>query len=116
MRKNQLCTLIIGIILTGVLFTSCKKNQHKPECDGSNLTYNSGISAIINSSCLGSSCHGNGAANANFSTYTQLQPYLSNGKFRAQVLEKKTMPKNASLSNEQLNKIQCWVDNNYPEN
>ncbi len=107
-----LITLLAAVIIAG----SCKKNKDKPECDGSTPTYNNGISAIINASCLGSSCHGAGTTLPNFTTYAGMQPSLTNGKFKTKVIDERSMPKNGSLSDEQLTKIQCWIDNNYPEN
>ncbi len=97
------CILIIFIIY------SCKKKK-VPKCDGTSSTYNSNIKSIINNSCTGSGCH------PSYSTYLGLKSVLDNGTFKQQVISNKSMPKNSSLSTDQLNKIQCWVDAGYPEN
>jgi hypothetical protein len=110
--RLYLFVALIAFIILG----ACKKNKSKIECDGSNPSYNSAISSIISSSCLNSSCHGSGSSNPNFTSYANLQPYLANGKFKKKVLDERSMPKNGSLTDEQLTKIQCWADNNYPEN
>lgn len=92
---------------------SCKKTD--PVCDGSNPTYHSAIKSIIDNSCI--SCHGAGSSRGNFKAYQGLKPYLDNGKFKRLVLEEQVMPKGpAKLSPDELNKIQCWVNNGYPEN
>lgn len=95
-----------------VVIVSCKKSD--PVCDGSQPTYESVVQSIIDNSCL--SCHGNGSSR-NFTTYQRLKPFLDNGRFKKLVLEDQTMPKGpAKLSQDELNKIQCWVNNGYPEN
>jgi hypothetical protein len=116
MKLNKIIFSLTIVIAAAIIFNACKKDNYKPVCDGSNLTYNSGISAIISSSCLSSSCHGAGSSNPNFTTYALLHPYLTNGKFKTKVIDEKSMPKTGKLSNDQLNKIECWVENNYPEN
>ncbi|MCB0396974.1 MAG: hypothetical protein KDD36_09990 [Flavobacteriales bacterium] len=98
-----------------VTFSACKKDKKTPVCDGSMPTYNTEISVIIQSSCMGSSCHGAGSKHGEWTSYTNLKPQLDNGGFKKYVLEKQSMPKGSSLSQEQLNMIQCWVDNGYPE-
>lgn len=109
-------TLFAFCVIALAIFASCKKNKNKPECDGSTPTYNNGIATIINASCLTPSCHGSGAPNPNFTTYAQLQTVITNGKFKTKVIDEKSMPKNGSLTEEQLVQIQCWIDNGYPEN
>lgn len=95
-----------------VIVSSCKK---KPKCDGTNSTYDSNIKSIIDSHCTNTSCHGGGSVNGDFTTYNGIKPKLSSGAFKEQVLDKKTMPKGSSLSKDELSKIACWSDNNYPE-
>jgi hypothetical protein len=101
------------------LFVACSKEDEKKEgiaCDGSNLTYNSGIASIINASCNGSSCHGSGSQHGAFTTYAGLQAVISSGIFNNRVVVKQDMPQGSDLTTSQLNKIKCWVDNGYPEN
>lgn len=89
---------------------SCKKSSKKitPVCDGTNATYNSTVKAIVNGNCL--NCH------SGYSTYAGLSSVLSNGKFKQHVITDQDMPKGGSLTADQLNKIQCWVESGYPEN
>ncbi|MBL4862576.1 MAG: hypothetical protein JKY09_06120 [Crocinitomicaceae bacterium] len=109
--KYVLVMACFGILV----FSSCKKEDpFTPTCDGSSPTYDSDISLIISNNCLG--CHGTGSPNGNFSTYAGISVVTSNGKFKQRVLIDRSMPKNGSLSEATLNKIQCWVDNGYPEN
>lgn len=107
--------IIITAFTIGAVIASCRKDNLTPECDGSNLTYNSGIKAIIDSECATSGCHNAGSNDGDFTTYSGLQPYLNSGDFKREVLTDQSMPRNGSLSQDQLNKIQCWVDNGYPQ-
>jgi len=101
-----------------ILFFSCSKEEKKTSiaCDGSNLTYNTGVSSIINNSCNSSNCHGSGSSHGSFTTYSGLQTVISSGSFNSSVLTNQNMPKGSSLTQNQLNELKCWVDNGYPEN
>jgi hypothetical protein len=116
MKSKVLLLLFTGILIAAAV-PSCKKNKKlTPKCDGSHPTYNSGIKTIIDNNCTGSSCHANGSPYGIFTNYQGLQPFISNGTFKRDVLDKQIMPKNKNLSQDELNKIQCWVDNGFPEN
>ncbi|MBL0316874.1 MAG: hypothetical protein IPP69_14355 [Flavobacteriales bacterium] len=106
------------ICLAMSILISCKKESSKktPTCDGSHPTYNSAIKSIINGNCNSSGCHNAGSSNGDFTSYSGLAPYLNNGSFKREVLTNQTMPENGSLSQTQLNSIQCWVNDGYPEN
>ena len=108
-----------SVFLFIVLF-GCSKDDEKitgVACDGSNLAYNTGISTIINANCTNSSCHGGNSPHGNFTTYGGMQAVISNGAFNNHVLVKQDMPKgSAVLTQSQLNKLKCWVDNGFPEN
>lgn len=116
MNRTIIGITSITLVLVLLIF-SCKKTKKlTPSCDGSKPTYNAGIKTIIDNNCMGSSCHVNGSPYGNFTTYNGLAPYLSNGLFKRDVLEMQIMPKNKNLTQDEINKIQCWVDNGYPEN
>jgi len=105
------------IILSAIiaLEASCNKTEtFTPVCDGSSPTYDADISLIIQQNC--NQCHGSGSSNGDLSTYAGISTVTSNGKFEQEVLTNQTMPQNGSLTEAQLNKIKCWVENGYPEN
>lgn len=106
MKLNSILTIIFSVVF--IVF-ACKKEETKitPVCDGSSPTYESFVAGLIASKCA--SCH-------DYSTYTKLSVVLNNGKFRSEVLEQQTMPQGGNLSESELNKLQCWVENNFPEN
>lgn len=116
MNTSQMIKLMLvsGAIVFGV--SSCKKNLLDPVCDGSDITYDNYVHEIITSKCSGSSCHSSGSGNGTYTNYANIQGIINNGKFKSEVLTNQTMPENSSLSQDELNKIQCWVDNGYPEN
>lgn len=121
--KNPLITLVGFFIhrtmkklfvATSLILTigACKKENSKltPACDGSHPTYNSEIKSIIDTRCATSGCH------PGFSSYSGLNGILQNGQFKREVLTNQSMPQNSSLTQDQINKIQCWVNDGYPEN
>ncbi len=102
-------SLFLSLAIIAVLLFSCKKQTaFTPVCDGSSPTYDADIKSIIDQNCV--SCHGN------YTTYAGLSGDFSNGKFEKEVLTNQTMPESGSLSEAQLNKIKCWVENGFPEN
>jgi hypothetical protein len=116
MNRTIISFLAVGIIASSLVF-SCKKGKKlTPNCNGSKPTYNSGIKTIIDNNCTGSSCHVAGSPYGNFTSYAGMAPYINSGRFKVAVLEQQTMPKNKNLSQDELNKLQCWVENNYAEN
>ena len=112
-KSSNLISGIMLVLCVGIGMGSavgCKKKNKKvtPVCDGTNATYNSTVKAIVNSNCV--SCH------SSYSTYAGLSSITANGKFKKHVLQDQDMPESGPLSADQLNKIQCWVDNGFPEN
>ena len=102
-----------------VFLSACSKDDEKltPVCDGSNLTYNTGISAIINANCTASNCHNFGSSNGSFTSYSGMLGVIGNGAFNNRVLSVQDMPRgSATLTQGQLNQLKCWVDNGFPEN
>ncbi|MCB0400608.1 MAG: hypothetical protein KDD41_00845 [Flavobacteriales bacterium] len=105
-------------LILSLFFLACSKEENKTTgitCDGSNLTYNSGIASIINSNCTSSNCHGNNSSVGDFTSYNGLKTVINNGQFNSTVLVSKSMPRGSKLSDSQLSKLKCWVDNGYPE-
>ena len=97
--------LALGLIVVSLV--ACKKTQ-KVTCDGSAPTYTSYVKTVVDNNCV--SCHGG------YSTYTGLSSITSSGQFEQFVLVKQSMPQSGSLTQDELNKLQCWVDNGFPEN
>jgi hypothetical protein len=104
---------IMAVCILTVALLACKKENDfgklTPNCDGSNSTYNGAIKSILDSRCGSASCH------PNYTYYDGLSSILQSGDFKREVLTSQTMPQ-SSLTQEKINKINCWADNGYPEN
>lgn len=106
MKYINALTAILLVLLTLI---ACKKdNKVKVACDGSSPTYESFVKDIVNTNCV--SCH------SEYSTYTGLSLITTNGDFEKAVLIDQNMPENGSICQDVMNKLQCWVNNGYPEN
>jgi hypothetical protein len=105
MRTGRLYFLILA--LPFALVFGCKKD--KPTCDGSDPNYDQNIKSILDANCATSNCH------PSYNSYDGIESILDNGEFRKEVLEKQDMPRGKNLSNDQLNTLQCWVENGYKE-
>ena len=114
--QNMYKSFFICVILVIASLYSCKDKKLEPNCQGDKPTYDNGIATIINAKCTNSLCHGVGSSQAEFTTYAGMSLALSNGNFKKKVLEDQTMPRNDFLTQTQIDLIQCWVDNGYPEN
>lgn len=113
-----------------ILFTACTNDSlgepQMGDCDNLEVTYVSLIKPIIDESCAYSTCHLD-TAPGTFTSYSGLLPALENGEFRNRVINLKDDPtlgmppsfspsdRPSSLTEEQLNLIRCWLDNNFPE-
>lgn len=84
------------------------------------VTYNSSISAIFNTSCAYAGCH-NGAAPGDFTTYQGIADYIDGGKLEQRVVIERNMPPSyatigpTSLTDEELELFKCWIQSGYPE-
>ncbi|MCH8904063.1 MAG: hypothetical protein IIA45_09140 [Bacteroidetes bacterium] len=112
---------IVSLLFASMLLVSvsCKKPDLLiPNCDLSNPTYDSDIKTIIDSYCTGGICHDAGSKRGDFTNYATMFPFLTADKFEERVLVLQDMPRGRSkvLTQEEIDKIQCWVDNGYPEN
>lgn len=103
--------LTATVIALFTLLYSCNKSSTKTtaSCDGTSSTYNSNMKTILDANCTASGCH------PAYSSYQGIKSILENGQFTSHVLTSQDMPRNATLSSDQLNKIQCWADAGYPE-
>ena len=106
MKKSHFLLLFAFALLAVVACNKSKKIQ--VSCDGSSPTYNSFVKDVVNSNCI--SCH------SGYSTFAGLSTITTNGRFEKYVLVDQTMPESGSLSQDVMNKLQCWVNNGFPEN
>ncbi|MFL5754545.1 MAG: hypothetical protein ACJ76F_14120 [Bacteroidia bacterium] len=116
MRK----TLSIILLFCSIIFllsTCKKKNEFKHlDCSKIDSKYSTAIKSIISSNCTLSGCHDGSSSASNLTTYDKVKPFVDNGQFNEQVIKTKAMPQNRSLSQDERNKIKCWLDDGGPNN
>lgn len=100
--------LFAGVVYTGQACNKNKKTKLTPVCTGGTATYTANVKSIIDSKCV--SCH------SGYSSYAGLSGIIGNGQFKTHVLTDQDMPKDGSLTQDQINTIQCWVNAGYPQN
>lgn len=117
---------LIAFLLLAACTNDSLGEPQMGDCDNLDVTYVSLIKPIIDESCAYSTCHLD-TAPGNYTTYSGLLPSLENGEFRNRVLNVKDDPtlgmppafspadRPSSLTEDQLNLIRCWLDNNFPE-
>jgi hypothetical protein len=102
----------------------CAKDKvdiEPPICDGE-INYVNDVKEIIDNTCTFSDCHVSGNnVPGSFTNYNGLEPYLTVDQFEKRVLRIRDMPPNYSLgpkflTEEQLDIISCWIEQEYPEN
>lgn len=131
--KKILLLLPVALFFGASFFTqSCNKQLPQDTlpaaCDTLQISYNSGIKDIINTSCAYSGCHSNGDAPGDFTTYQSMKSSLDDGSIFNRVIteqsnaQKRMPPTYAPVGNPteltaaQLDMMHCWLADNYPEN
>lgn len=118
-KKLLSCILICGIICA----QACVDDQlpvPETECEDE-VTFQTEIESIIQSTCAYAGCHISGTPGIlDYSTYNTVAGVVESGSFRERVLIQMNMPPpNAtgpkSLTEEQKNKIRCWLEQGHPE-
>ncbi len=124
---NKLVFLLLGFIALA-LFMSCEKKVGKLAststttgaapaglvCDS--VKYNAHIKPIIMANCAVPGCHVTGFSSGDFTTYAGLNTKITNGKFKARVIDANPgpMPASGQLSSSKLDSIKCWLDRGAP--
>jgi hypothetical protein len=113
--------VLFMIVAIAAITVSCdKKVGHLPlpepepisGCDS--IKYSVDIQPILNANCI--SCHSTGNPNGDYTNYAGTNVKVSSGIFANRVLVAKDMPLGGSLSESDLGKIKCWIDNGAPNN
>jgi len=111
---------------------SCTADELPPpsvaaDCEDTPTSYDLNIKPIIDNSCAYSGCHLSGGAPGNYSSYQRLRGILEDGSFRSRVLNLRDdpnvgMPPNYApegrpkdLTQEELQLIECWLADGFPE-
>ena len=110
----------LSLVLFIVLITACTKDaitEDTPdeECTTA-YTYDADIATIINNNCV--SCH-SGTYSPRLTTYSEVFNEID--KVKVEVITDKSMPRTEEgviipLSDADIEKINCWINQNTPEN
>ncbi len=106
----------LAFLCVGLTFACNKDNDNDdPSC---NPTYDAEIKAIVDNSCATVGCHTTNFAHGDFTSYENMLEHLEHGDIYEYVVTEQTMPPDYALplSDEDFELLQCWLDNEYPEN
>ncbi len=112
MNSRILKTFSQLLLLSVVLFAvGCKGNDVEPEidCTGVTVSYATDIVPILTSTCNTTNCHTAGFSPGDFTSYAGLKAKVDNGSLRTRIANK-TMPSGTTLTDDEIQKIVCWVD------
>lgn len=115
MKQNTIPVLLLALTLS-IGFAGCSGELLTPECDGSTPTYDGEVKTLIDANCTSSGCHGFSSSRGDYTTYAGIEADLNNGKFEREVLKNQSMPQDGSLTQAEINTVQCWLDNGFAEN
>lgn len=105
-----------SIFFTFLLF--CCTNDTIPIIEDCNdtLSYNSGMSELIDRTCAYAGCHAAGFSEGDFSSYDSSLRYFED--FISRIYSGNMPPSGSTpqLTPEEIEKFNCWVTNGYPEN
>lgn len=112
---------IFSILFLALACTRVSVDPPTGECEGS-ITYTDNIKEILDKSCAYSGCHIDGTAPGDYSNYAGLEAGIASGELRKRMIEIQNMPpeyapddKPKSLTEDEMELINCWVQNEYAE-
>jgi mono/diheme cytochrome c family protein len=118
--------IVVTSFAIAVLFAACKSTKEtttavteKVDCTTyTGLTYNKDIKSIIETNCA--KCHNkNNKAGFNFLTLESVKKGVANGELLGTIKHQKGYPKMPigapKLSQEDISKIECWINSGMPE-
>lgn len=109
---------VVCVLAIPFFQTSCTADE-VPEppslCDTITVTHKTHMDTLLNNNCAFSGCHDGSSQFPDLRTFSAIS---SSGKFKRIYVRvsEGTMPPAGSLSADQIQKVQCWQDSNYPEN
>ncbi len=125
MNKRAIFLFFGFCFFSVVLFTvGCDKKVAKQpvivatpiaKCD--TVQFNKNIKPIVDLNCAIPGCHVSGFSSGDFTSYTGLNVKVAGGQFKNRVFSGSApMPPSGKLPQNQLDIIQCWLDNGAPNN
>lgn len=125
MNKRAIFLFFGFCFFSVVLFTvGCDKKVAKQpvivatpiaKCD--TVQFNKNIKPIIDLKCATPGCHVSSFTSADFTSYPGINAKVTGGQFKNRVFSTSApMPPSGKLPQNQLDIIQCWLDNGAPNN
>ncbi len=117
MKKFVSSIMVLAFVT--IAFVGCDKYQKGYDCTGNIPTYNNDIKAIYDANCATSGCHNSQyhSSGIDLSNYSGAAS-ANNDAILGSVEHDEgysAMPKNAGkLTDTQIKKIYCWMQNNKP--
>lgn len=117
--------VVFSICGISILFASCEKEKTVPKeplGDCFEISYQYNIRPIIENSCKTQVGAGTGCHDAWIDDYSLIQNYLNLQIWQTEIFVDKTMPVMPnvwgidSLRQDELEMMQCWIDQGYLEN
>ncbi len=111
--------VIIAFIGISIFLVSCTSDKEQPLSVGcsSTIYFATDVKPIIDAACVG--CHFAGAAaGGDFAVYSEIKGKVDNGSFKNRVFVLKDMPSAGStpLTEGELGKLNCWLEQGAPNN
>ncbi len=129
-RFNNKSFLLLCLFAFCLGIFACGKDEDDPEpdpgpgpdaCETLDVKYSTDIVPIMEATCAIEGCHVDGFATGDYTMYEEIKQRVDGGAFMTRVVEEKTMPPEnttgpETLTDEELDKIQCWLDDGAPNN
>ena len=113
--KNR---LLFGLFLFYSL-SGCKHQpQEMPAPTCQPVSFARDVRPIIQQNCATYGCHIAGSPDGDFNQFAELKAKVTNGSFKNSVIDWNAprMPETHQLPDAQLRVLQCWLNDNAPEN
>jgi hypothetical protein len=107
---------VIAVVMLSGCYYDNEEYLYGAGCTTADLTYSTGVKAILELNCSGSACHGQGGDNGELITYEQVKAKADDGRLRGVLLTSKSMPPSGSLSSCELEVVRQWLDAGAPNN
>jgi hypothetical protein len=103
----SILSLFVGGLAT--ISTSCKEEEEL-ECESTTtISFSADVEPIFTASCNTSGCHRDGFSAGDFTDFDEIKGKVSGGTLKSRLVDR-SMPSNKTLSDSDLQKLLCWID------
>ncbi|MEL6717246.1 MAG: hypothetical protein AAFO82_00535 [Bacteroidota bacterium] len=122
MRIRPIFLAILGIgIIIACSYDQLPEPTVSDRCDTIQPTYDNSIEELMERTCAYEGCHITGFSSGDFTSYSGTTPFIQSIANRS--LNRLDMPPNyapdgkpKSLTDEEKELLECWINNGFPEN